>query len=214
MVDVLVQRLQVIPSGVFTQAENLAGGGDVGTARSSGIGPDKYIVIGRIQQIVPGGGLRQALRGQFLLESLLVDDDAQNAHVPALPEMIGVIEARIQVIVVGGVVFQQRPGLRQGAVQVHGAAHQEIRLWVAHFRLDAGHSVAAAQGDILDLNAGVLFKLLRHRNGVVLVQRGVHDQFSTGLRRLAASVLLGAVVCGGTTAAPGQQRQKHQNRKC
>ena len=120
--------------------------------------------------------------------------------------MVGIVEALVQVVVVGGVIFQEGAGLRQGAVQIHGAAHQEVRLGIVHLRLHAGHGVAAAQGDVLDLNAGVLFELLGNGDGVVFVQRGVDDQFAAGFGT--------AFLTGGgaflTGAAAGQKGKAHE----
>ena len=212
--DILVQCLQILPGGILAQAEDLAGGSDIGAAGGGGVGPHEHVLVGGIQQVVPGGGLGQALGGQLLLEPLLVDDDAQNAHVPALPQVIGVVEPRVQVVVVGGVILQERAGLRQRAVQVHGAAHQEVRLGIVHLRLHAGHGVAAAQGDILDLDAGILLELLRDGDGVVLVQSGVHHQLAAGLR--LAVLLLSALIRGWRVrpaTAASQQRHEHQRRK-
>lgn len=95
--------------------------------------------------------------------------------------MVRVIEAGIQIVIVGGVIGFKRTGSGQRAVQVHGAAHQNIRLGVGHLGLHTGHGIAAAQRDVLDLNAGVLLELIRDGDGVVLVQSGIDHQLAAGL---------------------------------
>ena len=198
--DILVQLLQILPGTVLAQTEDLAGGGDVGAAGGGGIGPNEHILIVGVQQIIPGLRQSHALGRQFGLEALFVDDDAQHAHVPSLPEMIGIIEPLVQAIVVGGVILQESTGLGQRTIQIHRTAHQEVGLGIVHFRLHTGHGVSAAQGNILDLDAGVLFELLGNGNGVVLIECGVNDQ-------LAAALCSAGFFCA---LSAGGQRQCHR----
>ena len=207
VVDIFVQLFQIGPRALLAQAENLTGGGDVSAAGGGGIGPDKYVLIRGVQQVVPGLRHIETLGGQLLVETVLVDDDAQNAHVPALPEMVGIVEPLVQAVVVGGVILQEGSGLGERAVQVHGAPHQEIGLGVVHLRLHPGHGVAAAQGDVFDFNPGVSFELVGNGNGVVLIQSRVNHQLSPGGGRgisagggRAAAAVLGC----GIAAAGGQ----------
>ena len=212
MMYVLIQSLQIIPRSVLAQAEDLAGSGDVSAAGRGGVGPHEHVLIVGIQQIIPGFRHLDTLGSQFLLKALLVDDDAQNAHVPALPEMIGIVKAGIQAVIVGRVICLKSTCIGQRAIQVHRAAYQNVRLRIAHLCLHTGHGIAAAQRDVLDLNAGILLELVCDGDGIVLVQCGIDHQLAAGLSCGAAVIR----VCGRGIrfAAACGQSQRHSQRQC
>ena len=186
--------------------------------------PDQTLVFG-LQQILPVGGSFQVHTSQLIL----VDHEAQDALVNAVPVAVGIPVLAAQQVgsVLGLVGFQQTLG-SDDVVGVGGAAEPDVSGRIAVLFLDLGLNLTGGQALILHLDAVQLLEMLAGGCQVLFLTGAVDDQFALSLGGVNQGLLgsgglrsrSGIVGRGGGSrlgsrgrrlAAAGCQRSNHQN---
>ena len=187
--------------------------------------PDQALVFGLLQ-ILPVGGSFQVHTSQLIL----VDHEAQDALVNAVPVAVGIPVLAAQQVgsVLSFVGFQQALS-SDDVVGVGGAAKPGVSGRIAVFFLDLGLNLTGGQALILNLDAVQLFKVSAGSCQIVFLAGAVDDQLalslgcvdqgllgSSGLRCRSRGIggrgsrsRLGSR--GRCIAAAGCQRSNHQN---
>jgi hypothetical protein len=174
--------------------------------------PDQALVLG-LEQIVPALGSFEL----HAAELILVDHEAEQAGVNAVPVAVGVL---VDVLgQVGGVhghvgIVQEALG-SQAVIGVVGAAEPHVGRGISVLFLDLGGNLAGGQALVGGLDAVELLEVLAGRGEVVLLAGAVDNDLALGLGR--GDQIIHAVRIRGALAEHAQREdhgQDEHERQC